>query len=675
MEKFYTIKEEREFKKQTLSEKAKKWFSQKSYLKKGFAEKVEALRKTAASLLIMAVIGQFTVGIFSTTAAAGDPANLDGSLAVANTTTGGTYQEDSVQAKVDDVVKLELAYHNTEPPNSGTDAYNVLARIGLPQNTGTSLVAEGFVRGSNTNALTDTASVLTEIPATLSYVPGSAKWRHNIGTNDQPNWVTETISDNIVTIGVNLGTVKPCWNMQGTITVLVRVNGSVIDVQKQVAHLGGQWQEQIEVEPGDRVAYMIGFTNQGNVNITNTIIGDNLPGYMSYVAGSTKLYNANYPNGTDMPDGITTGGIRIGTYTVGSNGYVVFQADISNNVPAGCHSLRNVGIVDSDQTPETWDFAVVNVCREAAPPAFRISKAAFNVTQNVDATTTLARAGDVIRYSLSTSNSGEQAGSYNIQDDITDVLEYTNLTNNGGGTLNGNVINYGNTTIQPNQTVIRSFEIEVKPFVDWPNNGDLNLINIYGNQILIRLGYFNITQAKSAFNDTQRVDATTAVARAGDAITYTLITRNTGNDVATNYVVSDDISDVLEYVDVTGLNGGTLANEAISWTAQNIPAGGQIVNTFVVTVKNPISDNQQNGTSFDYRMDNVYGNEIRITVERPSILGGVIAGATAYRLATSGSSNWLVAVLALFMLSSSIYLYIREKKLLSMATMTRQINR
>jgi uncharacterized repeat protein (TIGR01451 family) len=671
-EKFMTIKEEREMRKnkQSVISRSKKWFNGQGYLKNAFAEKLNAIRKTTAVLVGIAVAGQFTLGMLYTGAAAGDPAHLNGSLAVANVTKGGSYNETSVPALVDEVVQFELAIHNTEPPTSGTDAYNVLAKMQMPTTTGTTLTVTGSAQGTNTNLLSDVASVTTQVPANLQYIPGTAKWKHNTGTNENPNWVTQTVSDTVVTTGVSLQTLKPCWNMQQTVTIQARVTGNYINVQKQVARLGGTWQEEVTAAPGEKVAYLISFTNTGNTQLTNVLIGDNLPPYMTYVAGTTKLINPNNPNGISVPDGVTIGRLNVGNYGVGSGGHVTFQVEINSNVPAGSHTLRNVGIADSDQTGEVWDRAnvLVNVVQDL-DPEFVLSKSALNVTQNVDATTTRAHAGDVIRYTLNTQNVGDEAGEYTINDDISDILQYASITNANGGTLLGNTISFGTHNIGINQTVTRNFEVRVNPVAQWPAAGDTTLTNVYGNNIVVLLGYTVIDPAKSAFNNTQSVNAVTSVARAGDQITYTLVTRNLGNDIVTNHVVSDDISDVLEYATVSNAMGGNVSGGIISWPAQNIPAGGQVTNTFVITVNNEIPTDEQDGTSFDLKMQNTYGNLVSIDIElpvKPTPLPAIL-GATASRLAAAGAGNVLVFGLMSLMFSTSLFLYVREKYLLERA--------
>lgn len=666
---FITIAEEKKTKEDTLTKRARFWFKNKKYLSQGFAQKVKKARTLATAVLIVSFVAQIGMGIFGTKATSvgvqgpNDP-QLEGSLAVANVTRGVNYREDYVDALVDDVVKFEMAFHNFRPPDSGIVAHNVLVKITLPSGTSTNLVATGYAAGSNTGTVTDTAAVHTQVPAFLDYIPGSAKWRHNIGTNENPNWVTQDISDSVTSTGFNVGDINPCQNFIGTITILARVKASALKVEKKVTIPGTPWVKENSANMGDTLSYLITFTNMGNTQLTNMIVGDNLPPYVTYVPGSTTLYNTNHPSGIAMPDGVTTGGIRVGDYNPGSNGYVKFKVTINQGIPYGNNRLKNVGIAKADQTPEVWDTAITNVnVVRPQQPEFTISKSAFNETQGVDATTTLAHAGDVVRYTLTTSNVGDAPGQYTISDDIGDILQYANLTNNGGGTLTGNVISYGTVTINPSETVSKTFNVQVMPFLEWPSGGDLAMVNIYGNQIIVRLGFSNIIQAKSAFNNTQSADAQTRIARAGDVITYTLVTSNPGNESVGNYVVSDDISDILDYADVTDTGSGTLGGGVISWSAVNITAGGSVQNTFQVKVKSPIPGNPQNGTRFDFRMENVYGNKVTVELEKPAIAPPAILGVAAMVKAGGGSLLLTIASM-LFMFISSAFLYFREKLLL-----------
>lgn len=143
--------------------------------------------------------------------------------------------------------------------------------------------------------------------------------------------------------------------------------------------------------------------------------------------------------------------------------------------------------------------------------------------------------------------------------------------------------------------------------------------------VCLEAGIVNIVQSKSAYNQTQKIDATQRAAGSGDVIEYTLVTKNTGN-TDTDYVVKDGISDILEYANVSNISdggsqiAGTTGNDAelVSYPSAKIAAGGEIVRTFTVKVKDPLPTNAANGYHFDDKMYNVYGNEVIVYIARPT---------------------------------------------------------
>lgn len=112
----------------------------------------------------------------------------------------------------------------------------------------------------------------------------------------------------------------------------------------------------------------------------------------------------------------------------------------------------------------------------------------------------------------------------------------------------------------------------------------------------------------------------------GDVLEYSLITTNTNIVPKTNITVDDYVGDILDYavLDTAQItkDGGTFNTQTrtIRWENQRIPARGELVKTFRVTVKNPVpSTNSPNSTStdFDCKMQNGYGNELSLSVECP----------------------------------------------------------
>lgn len=143
----------------------------------------------------------------------------------------------------------------------------------------------------------------------------------------------------------------------------------------------------------------------------------------------------------------------------------------------------------------------------------------------------------------------------------------------------------------------------------WQFSGSITLdvtINPAGNPLIVR--------EKQAVNETQgNVPAHTVAANPGDVIKYSLITRNTGNRVQTDLVVSDDIRDILEYAEVVDLGNGTVANGVISYAAETLAPGAEVIHTFKVRVK----PSDQWAASGNFVMTNVYGNVVDVPVKPP----------------------------------------------------------
>ncbi len=134
---------------------------------------------------------------------------------------------------------------------------------------------------------------------------------------------------------------------------------------------------------------------------------------------------------------------------------------------------------------------------------------------------------------------------------------------------------------------------------------------------------------KRAKNVTQNISAANrTTAHAGDTITYVLYLQNRGR-VAAKTIVVENMTDVLEYANITNLHGGTISqNDNVSWPQQVIPAKTTISHEITVQVKSPIpqtpspcppknlvSHCPQSG-SFDLIMTNTYGNTINIHLPR-----------------------------------------------------------
>lgn len=313
---------------------------------KWFSKLFSTLPKRLATATAIAL----AVLIPATTMAA--DVSIEGTMGVANKTAGDTTYSKSINAKYNDVVKVEVYYHNRELPDSGKIAQNLRVKINIPSTPGTAQTQTATISGDNTNTVTATTSVtLDRADAYLQYLPGSAVWRHNTGTNDAPNWVDTVISDGVVTsgTGVVLENEKPCYNFSATVTVLARVMVPGVSVDKYVRAKGStEWVRSMAGQPGQTVQYQIAYKNTGNTTQSDVAFRDQLPAGVTYVPGSAKLKNTNFPNGTAISDSIVaSNGVIVGTYLPGGAGYVMFEAVLPtvDKLACGSNLLRNLAFV------------------------------------------------------------------------------------------------------------------------------------------------------------------------------------------------------------------------------------------------------------------------------------------------------------------------------------------
>lgn len=144
---------------------------------------------------------------------------------------------------------------------------------------------------------------------------------------------------------------------------------------------------------------------------------------------------------------------------------------------------------------------------------------------------------------------------------------------------------------------------------------------------------------KKVSNLTQKIDdAHNTVAKAGDTLEYTLSVTNIGNQAAENYVIDSDLLiDILEYADLVSYDGGSYdkLNQRITWPATTLQVGKTVVRKFRVKVKSPIPTtvpSLSDPTSFDFKLRNVFGNEVIVNLDKPII-------STTYQITTTQIPN------------------------------------
>lgn len=265
------------------------------------------------------------------------------------------------------------------------------------------------IRFTNTGNVALNNVVITDtLPANMTYVAGSSKLDNksvadgvvstsglNIGTVAAGKTVALTFQ---VTVSDSLkdacedktltNTAKGTYNKDDKTaksdTAVVKVNGKVCEedapnfkIDKMVQLDGGkEWSETVTAKAGDKVRFRIQFKNTGNTTLKNVIIRDNLPAGMTYVKGSTVLYNSANTNGKTLADGIvSTDGINIGSYDKGTEATIYFYATVNESLKDNCEDSTLTNVVDgwynSDSKTKKSDTADTKVegkvCQDPTP--------------------------------------------------------------------------------------------------------------------------------------------------------------------------------------------------------------------------------------------------------------------------------------------------------------------
>lgn len=206
----------------------------------------------------------------------------------------------------------------------------------------------------------------------LSYVAGSAKITSKGAVNGK------TLPDalwgsNGTPLGYDAldGKLPGCLNYSGYVVYRFKVNQPNFTVEKTVSKSGADaYSENVKVNPGNTVDFMIKYKNTGTTTQTVTI-RDQLPAGLEYVAGSTYFSNSNTGNEWKAAghDSVTKQGLAIGQYLPGAAGYLSFSAKVAaaDKLVCGVNKFTNTAAADTENGSKS-DTATVEVTKECVPP-------------------------------------------------------------------------------------------------------------------------------------------------------------------------------------------------------------------------------------------------------------------------------------------------------------------
>ncbi len=296
----------------------------------------------------------------------------------------------------------------------------------------------------------------------------------NVGTSSLVNTATMTsaVNNKTDTAEVVVNKAAP-----GTPNLTIAKTVRNISVDSNSAFV-----ESVEVKKDEIAEFKIVVTNTGTAKALGVMIRDTLPAIVvpTYVSGSLKI------DGQSSPANIYSANGSLGDFDPGMSKTLTFQVRgpqvsvITTAINSATASASNAGSVT--------DTAQIVILPPAAPPTGNpnlvLSKKAFNNTQNKDATTVTAKAGDVITYTLTVENTGTvSANGFVVTDNVADILQLSDFTNFGGGTYSAATtsINYPATNIAAGTKIERTFAVRIKNPV--PTGTDYTMTNVYGNEV------------------------------------------------------------------------------------------------------------------------------------------------------------------------------------------------
>jgi len=125
------------------------------------------------------------------------------------------------------------------------------------------------------------------------------------------------------------------------------------------------------------------------------------------------------------------------------------------------------------------------------------SKKATNLSKGfVDASSVKAMAGDRISYTITIKNTGLNSKSVELKEELSDVLEYSTLVDNGGGRFSQStkILSWSDITLDANDKQTRTFVVKIQDEIPATAQGksdttsyDCIMTNVFGNSIDINV--------------------------------------------------------------------------------------------------------------------------------------------------------------------------------------------
>ena len=269
---------------------------------------------------------------------------------------------------------------------------------------------------------------------------------------------------------------------------------------------------------GEEITYEITVTNDGNQTLTDVVIEDSLEGVVKV-----------------NPDEWTIAELKVGESKTVTATYTVTEADIRNgkvNNVATISSMNDPdGLVNPD--PENPDDPKPVTPGTDEQPTEKEESSLF-ITKTADKTSEL-RAGDVVTYTISVVNNGNQT--------IKDIVVKDELT---GDSFDGKILGFGGITLRPGES--KNFTVEYTiTEADVISGSVKNVATVTGTDPSGKdvdsetEKDVDTEKANANYQLDKTVDEPKSEYKVGDVVNYTITVTNTGNLTLNNLEVTDQM--------------------------------------------------------------------------------------------------------------------------------------
>lgn len=283
----------------------------------------------------------------------------------------------------------------------------------------------------------------------------------------------------------------------------------------------------------------------------------------------------------------------------------IYKAEITVVEDKGSVEVQRIRYMDmNNNILDNNRIVFMNTYSETQKPKLEIHKEQSRNFEPFTRETQTVNAGDLVTYRLTVTNTGDALAKNVMIHDTVPVPEgdgdaqltllKSSLINNV--TLDGNKITWSIGDLAPGTSYSVSFQVQVpkvksatswkniattttdSPLDEKPDPSEEVTIESEPAKPDVTIHKYESTTQSERYDKTKPLEV-----KSGELVTYDMIVTNSGNEDATNVVVTDKVPDGLEFVQA--FDGGSYENRAITWNVGTLKAnGGTAIVSFQIRI-------------------------------------------------------------------------------------------